>query len=204
MDGYLNSKEARESLRVTSATLRRWDKEGKINTVRTPSGLRLYSKDSIQQILNVKGVTKKRRKIAYCRVSSKKQVDDLERQKEFLRLNFPDHELVQDVGSGINFKRKGLQGILESAMLGEVEELVVSHKDRLCRFAYELIEWILNKNGARILLLDNAEHKSSSEELANDVLTIIQVFACREMGKRRYKNSENQTKPESETETDNE
>lgn len=188
IDEYVNTKQAREMLSVTAATLRRWDKEGKIATIRTPSGVRRYNKSSILEILGQKGVVEEKKRIAYCRVSSKKQADDLERQTGFIRSLYPNHELVTDIGSGINFKRKGLQRILEQAMRGEVEEVVVSHRDRLCRFAFELIEWIFKQNDTKLVVLNKTEHKSGSEELAEDVLAIIQVFACREMGKRRYKN----------------
>ena len=198
---FLNTKEARELLRVTATTLRRWDKQGKIQTVRTPSGIRMYNKECISKILGESGIVSERKRIAYCRVSSKKQYDDLERQKDSFRSTHPSHELVEDIGSGINFKRKGLQRILESSMRGELEEVVVSHRDRLCRFAFELIESILSKNNTKLVVLDKTEHKSSSEDLAEDVLAIIQVFACREMGKRRYKSSKDKIKPESESKT---
>lgn len=196
---YVNTKEARELLRITAATLRRWDKDGKIQTIRTPSGIRMYNKECILEILGEKGTIPEKRKVAYCRVSSKKQADDLERQKDSFRSSHPNHELVEDIGSGINFKRKGLQRILEQAMQGEIEEVVVSHRDRLCRFAFELIEWILTKNNTRLVVLDKTEHKSGSEELAEDVLAIIQVFACREMGKRRYKSSKDKIKSDIDT-----
>jgi predicted site-specific integrase-resolvase len=186
---YVNTKEAKKLLRVTSTTLRRWDAENKIQTIRTPSGIRLYDKKCISKILGETEVIPERKKIAYCRVSSKKQIDDLERQKDFLKSIYPNHELVQDIGSGINFKRRGLQRILERTMQGEIEEVVVSHRDRLCRFAFELLEWIFDKNNTKLLVLDKTIHKSSSEELSEDVLAIIQVFACREMGKRRYKSA---------------
>lgn len=87
-------------------------------------------------------------------------------------------------------------------MRGELEEVVVSHRDRLCRFAFELIESILDKNNTKLVVLDKTEHKSSSEELAEDVLAIIQVFACREMGKRRYTSSKDKIEAKSETKTD--
>lgn len=198
---FVNTKEARELLKVTSATLRNWDKQGKIETIRTPSRIRMYNKECILKILGKNGTTPEKRKIAYCRVSSKKQSDDLERQKDSFRSSHPSHELVEDIGSGINFKRKGLQRILESSMRGELEEVVVSHRDRLCRFAFELIESILSKNNTKLVVLDKTEHKSSSEELAEDVLAIIQVFACREMGKRRYKSSKDKVETEHKTET---
>lgn len=202
MDGYVNSKEAREILRVTAPTLRRWDKEGKIETFRTPSGIRRYSRASIQKIMSKERSRDDKISIAYCRVSSKKQADDLERQKDFFKSRYPNHELVFDIGSGINFKRRGLQTILERSMQGEIKEVVVSHRDRLCRFALELIEWILLKNNTKLIVLDKDDHKSGSEELAEDVLSIIQVFACREMGKRRYTSPQNQTKSDEGSEKD--
>jgi predicted site-specific integrase-resolvase len=79
---------------------------------------------------------------------------------------------------------------------------VVSHRDRLCRFAFELIEWILSKNDTKLIVLDKTEHKSGSEELAEDVISIIHVFSCREMGKRRYKSKKDKTTTESETKAD--
>jgi predicted site-specific integrase-resolvase len=194
---YVSTKEASGLLRVTPTTLRRWDKEDKIQTVRTPSGIRLYNRDCISKILGDQRVEPERKKVAYCRVSSKKQLNDLERQKDSLRSNYPTHELVEDIGSGINFKRKGLQRILEQSMRGELEEVVVSHRDMLCRFAFELLEWIFYKNNTKLVVLDKTEHKSSSEELSSDILAIIQVFACREMGKRRYKSSKDKTESNS-------
>jgi predicted site-specific integrase-resolvase len=144
-----------------------------------------------------------RSRIAYCRVSSKKQADDLRRQEDFYRSDYPDHELVSDIGSGINFKRRGMQTILERVMRGEVEEIVVSHRDRLCRFAFELIEFVCIKNDTKLLVLDKTEHQSANEELADDVLSIIHVFSCREMGKRRYKSKKDKAvaEPTSETHT---
>lgn len=196
---YVNTKEAKEFLRVTATTLRRWDKDDKIQTIRTPSGIRMYSKECISKIIGEERIVHEKRGVTYCRVSSKKQVDDLDRQKDFLKSRYPNYELVEDIGSGINFKRKGLQRILEQSMRGELKEVVVSHRDRLCRFGFELLEWIFSKNNTKLLVLDKTEHKSSSEELSEDVLAIIQVYACREMGKRRYASSKNKTITNTET-----
>lgn len=201
MSTYVNTKEAKEMLRVTSTTLRKWDKENKIKTIRTPSGIRLYNKGDIDTILNQVAVIQPKKYIAYCRVSSKKQVDDLNRQKDFYKSNYPNHVVVEDIGSGINFKRKGLQRILEQSMRGELEEVVVSHRDRLCRFAFELMEWIFSKNNTKLLVLDKTENKSKSDELVQDVLSIIHVFSCRENGRRRYKSKKNSTETNSSAKT---
>ena len=186
---WIKPKEAAEILRVTPITLIRWDKEGKINSTRTTSGQRRYDLQDIKNHAYVYTPYNKkiqRHKVCYCRVSSQKQSDDLERQKDFFRHKYPKHHMVTDVGSGLNWKRKGLQTILEQAMSGNISEVVVAHRDRLCRFAFELLEFIFKHNGVKLVFLDKTNDQSSSSELADDILSIIHVYSCREMGKRRY------------------
>ena len=187
---FIGTKKTRELLQVTVKTLRIWDQEGKIRTIRTPSNHRRYCYEDIQNILSCNTPAKEKKQICYCRVSSPKQMDDLDRQKAFLHDKFPNHELVTDVGSGINWKRKGLKTILDRAMQGDISEVVVAHRDRLCRFAFELLEWILHRCKVKLLVLDKEEHKSPDEDIAEDVLTILHVYSCRRMGKRRYKNGQ--------------
>lgn len=98
---------------------------------------------------------------------------------------FPDHEIVTDIGSGLSFKRKGFISILERSLQGNVEELVVAHRDRLCRFGFDLVDWIVSKNGGRIMVLDNPE-VSTYTELTQDLLSILHVFSCRLHGLRKY------------------
>jgi len=119
-------------------------------------------------------------------VSSYKQKDDLDRQIEFMSIRFPEAEVVKDIGSDINFKRKGLKTILESAINGDKLKLVVAHKDRLCRFGFELIEWIIKRNHGEILVLSKSE-LSPQTELTQDLLTILRVFSCKMHGLRSYK-----------------
>jgi len=194
MDGeYLSIKETRRLVGVTTPTLRRWAETDKVRFTETPTGRKLYNKQDILRIVNVSKlpVQIRKKKIAYCRVSSKKQTDDLERQKEFFRLKYPEYDLVEDVGSGINWKRKGLQTILESVMSGAVEEVVVAHRDRLCRFAFELIEFIFKKNGTKLTVLESNDRKDGLDtELSDDIMSIIHVYSCRQMGKRRYTKKE--------------
>lgn len=194
MEEYVPTKTARKMLGVTTQTLRNWDSSGKLDTKRAPSGVRLYSLKDIKDILGCNHPLTQKEKIAYCRVSSKKQLDDLERQKDFFRREYPNHTLVTDVGSGINWKRKGLQALLERSMSGDISEIVVAHRDRLCRFAFELIEGILQRQGVKLIVLDREEGESESKELADDILSIIHVYSCRQMGRRRYgnKNKEGQ------------
>jgi predicted site-specific integrase-resolvase len=124
----------------------------------------------------------------YVRVSTYKQKDDLKRQRDYMSKRFPDHEIVSDVGSGINWKRKGLLSILERAQKGLVQEVVVSNRDRLCRIGFELLEWLLVSNGAKLVVLEQS-NLSKDEEFVQDILAIIHVYSCRQNGRRRYKSN---------------
>ena len=92
--------------------------------------------------------------ICYCRVSSKNQKDDLDNQIKFLKEKFPDHVFITDIGSGLNYKRKGLRTILDKSMQKLIGQVVVTYKDRLCRFGFELIEYVINSSGGEILVLN--------------------------------------------------
>ena len=189
---YVSQKEACKFFGVSTSTLRRWDKQNKIKTIRTPSNYRRYDISSVKQTKNKNSIVMSKKKMCYCRVSSKKQMDDLERQKDYLKSKYPNHEIISDIGSGINWKRKGLLSILEQSNNGLIEEVVVAHKDRLARFAFELIQWLLEKNRCKLVVL-NEGIQSSEQELAKDLLSIVHIFSCRQMGKRRYKKTEKKT-----------
>jgi predicted site-specific integrase-resolvase len=140
-----------------------------------------------------------RQNFCYCRVSSAKQKDDLERQSSYLGSLYPQYCIIKDVGSGINFSRKGLLAILECAMQKQIGEVVVAYKDRLSRFAFELIETIVRKGGGKITVLDNQQYKSKEDELSEDLLAIVHVFSCRKMGQRRYSSEKSQVEDSSES-----
>jgi predicted site-specific integrase-resolvase len=111
----------------------------------------------------------------------------MERQVQYFRGKYPDHEIIKDIGSGINFKRKGFISILESAIDGDIEEIVVTHKDRLCRFGYELIQGIVEgRSNGKIVVLDQKE-TSPEQELTDDLVSIITIFSSRLYGLRSHK-----------------
>ena len=97
-------------------------------------------------------------------------------------LNKP-YEIIQDIGSGINYKKKGLRDLLKKINNKEVEKIVVLYKDRLLRFGFELVEYMANLNGCEIEILDSTE-KTQQEELVEDLIQIITVFSCRLQGRR--------------------
>ncbi len=193
MDGrFLTSKEACRVLGAHDNTLRQWANDELIPYIRTPGGKRRYdvSRFVAQQrggaSSSVPIDTKER--ICYCRVSSAGQKDDLQRQIDFMRQQFPSHRIISDVGSGINFNRKGLCSLLELACKEVVSEVVVAYRDRLCRFAFELLERVFHNHGVKLVVLNQNVESEQSSELAEDLLAIINVYACRVNGKRKYKN----------------
>jgi len=99
---------------------------------------------------------------------------------------YPETEIVKDIDSGLNYKRKGLKAILERAMWGERIELVVAYRDRLTKFGFEFIEWIIEKNGGKLMVLDQSIF-SPEQELTKDILSILHIFSARLHGLRSYK-----------------
>ena len=176
---FIPSRKAVKYLGVCANTLRKWADEDKIKYIRNPAGQRLYDVSSIEQSSSTC------KSYCYCRVSSHKQKDELERQKEFMRKHYPNYEIISDIGSGINFKRKQFLWLLEQASLGNVKEVVVAHRDRLCRFGFELVELFFSKHNVKLMVLDDSK-SSPQTELVTDLLSIITVFSCRIHGLRKY------------------
>ncbi|NJK69304.1 MAG: IS607 family transposase [Microcoleus sp. SU_5_3] len=177
---------------VSDSTLRRWEREGKLIPQRTLGNQRIYSESHLNAALNLKsGKKPPSRVVVYCRVSSTGQKPDLLRQvqamEQFcLAQGVVITDSIQETGGGLNFKRPKFLQIVQWAMLGEIMVLYVAHKDRLCRFGFELIEQILQWNGGKIVVA-NAESLSPHEELTQDLLSIIHCFSSRLDGLRKYK-----------------
>ncbi|WP_287310979.1 IS607 family transposase [Moorena sp. SIO1G6] len=123
--------------------------------------------------------------ICYCRVSSNKQTDDLARQIAYVHSLFPEAEIIFDIGSGLNYKRKGLKAILERIVRGYQLTIVVACRERITRFGFELIEYLVSINGGKILVLHQSQSCPESE-LTADILSIIHVFSSRVHGLRKY------------------
>lgn len=195
MDGenFVKLGEAAEFHNVSVRTIYRWRDDGKIPYRKTPSGQFLYKIRSIDR--------NEKNKYIYIRVSSRKQKDDLQRQKEFASKQFPSHKVISDIGSGLNFKRPGLRKLLKLVMSSCVEEIVIASKDRLCRFGYDLI---CDENDTKLLVLDKDSNLSRESEFVRDVLSIIQIYTCKWNGQRRYtcKNKENQVEINIQSKTD--
>jgi len=183
-------KEFSELLNVSVKTLQRWDREGILIAKRTPTDRRYYTYD---QYLEFKGIKQKadRKIVIYTRVSTNNQKDDLKNQIEFLQ-QFTNSkgiivdEIIQDVGSGLNYNRKKWNKLIENCMKNEIDTIIVTHKDRFIRFGYEWFERFLSKFDVKLIVVNN-EFLSPQEELVQDIISILHVFSCRIYGLRKYK-----------------
>ena len=188
---YYSSKTVTKLLGVTAQTLRNWDKEGKLKPSYIKSyGYRYYSEESILSYTQERKTKKNLNVIGYARVSSKKQIDDLETQvnniKEYLSSKYETYDIITDIGSGINYNKPGLLKLIEKINKKEVDLIVVLYKDRLLRFGFELVEHFANLNNVKIEVLDKID-KNQDEELVEDLVQIITVFSCKIQGKRKSK-----------------
>lgn len=190
---FISGKEALKILGICKSTLYKYDKEGKIDTIRTPGNKRLYN---VKKYLHDNNLLDKKQKykICYCRVSGMNQKTELEHQKNYMKEKYPNYILLWDIGSGINFKRKNFNKIIDYAINNELEELVITYKDRLCRIGYELVEHILLKYSDTKIIVLNNDNKSPEEEVVDDLLQIITVFGSKVYGMRRYKKKHDNTK----------
>ena len=195
MKKLLSIGEAAKALGVTTTTMRNWDKNGMLHPdERTRGGDRRYSIDTLRNFdknatINIEEL----KTIAYARVSSHDQKEDLVRQMAVLE-NFCASkgyacEVIQDLGSGMNYYKKGLTRLLNMILDGQVCRLVLTHKDRLLRFGAELVFAICEAKNVEVVIINKGdENISFEEELANDVLEIITVFSARLYGSRSNKN----------------
>ena len=190
MSKYYSIREFSKIIGVSAQTLRNWDNNGKLHPHHTTaSGYRYYSDEQLRQITNVEPKNN-RITIGYCRVSSRKQKDDLERQidnvKTYLIAKGQPFEIISDIGSGINYQKKGLQELIKRISGNQVERVVILYKDRLLRFGFELVEYFASLYHCEIEIIDHTE-KTEQQELVEDLVQIITVFSCKLQGKRANK-----------------
>lgn len=186
---YVNAKEVCKILGVCNRTLHSYDKNGKIEVLRTEGGWRKYN---IKKYLKENNIIHEKynvikKNIIYARVSSYDRKDDLERQINYLLSKYPNYEVIKDIGSGINFKRDGLKKIIKYAISNELENLVITYKDRLCRIGYDLIEFLLKEYSSANIIIENNEFKTKNEEITEDLIEIITVYSSKLYGSRTNK-----------------
>lgn len=177
-----------EMLGVSVKTLQRWDNDGKLIANRTPTDRRYYTH---KQYLDYVNESKRGKVVIYTRVSSSNQKDDLVNQVNFLQQyanakGLIVDEIIEDLGSGLNYNRKKWNKLIDESINGQVSKIIITHKDRFIRFGYDWFERFLLNLGVEIILVNN-EKLSPQEELVQDLISIIHVFSCRIYGLRKYK-----------------
>lgn len=188
---HYKPKEFAEMLHVSVKTLQRWDNEGVLKAYRNPKGRRYYTEEQYREYMGIPKENQVGKTVIYARVSNKGQKDDLENQVEFLRQyanakGMIVDEVVTDIGSGLNYKRKHWNRLMEACVDGKVSTILIAHKDRFVRFGYEWFEQFLDKLGVKIIVINN-EKWSPQEELVQDLISIIHVFSGRVDGLKKYK-----------------
>jgi putative resolvase len=194
---YLGGLEAAKALGVHQRTLYNWDEKGLIETIRTPGNKRLYNvkkfienKKCKEQICTNLDELDKNEKLNLCyvRVSSNNQKDDLKRQKELMIQKYPNHLIIEEIGSGLNLNKKGIKKIIKLAIAGKINELVVAYRDRLTRFGFELIEELINDySKGKIIVLNEKDKIEPEEELVKDIMSIMNVYVAKMNGLRKYR-----------------
>lgn len=174
---------------VSTTTLRQMHKMGELVPVRVSrGGTRYYSMEQLRQLAGKQDRPKK--VIGYCRVSTKSQQNDLEAQVENVRTYMCakgyQFDIITDIGSGINYSKKGLQELISKINNQEIDKVVVLYKDRLIRFGFEMLEYFCKINDVEIEIIDSKE-VSREQELTDDFIQIITVFANRLYGSRSKK-----------------
>lgn len=182
MNTLMSPKKAAAMLDISVEHCRRMEARGEIKCVRTGGGHRRYD---VQQFIDAQRKTEITT-LCYCRVSGKVQADDLASQVAYMHEKFPEAAVIQDFGSGINFKRKGCQRLLERILRGDPHRIVVAHRDRLARCGSEVLRYLVEQNGGAVVVRNATAH-SPEEELTADLLASLHVFSSRMYGLRRYR-----------------
>ena len=174
-------------------SLRNWDKNGKLKPAEVINGQRYYSEEQYHQLVGTSVIQKEKKIIGYARVSSNKQKNDLERQveniKTYMYAKGYQFKMITDIGSGINYNKKGLKTLIQKIESNEVEKIVILYKDRLLRVGYELLEYICELHNIKIEIIDTTEN-TEQEELVEDLVQLITTFSDKMQGKRVKKTKE--------------
>lgn len=170
---YLTPKQVYEKYGYHPKTLADWADNGKIECIKSVGGHRRYPIAALENVKNAPSPAIKT--VTYARVSTPSQKDDLQTQINYLGSKYPNCECISDIGSGLNFKRKKFLRLMERIANREIQTLVVAHKDRLCRFGYDFVEWFCKLNGCEIIVL-NHTYQSPQQEFLEDFMAIMHCF----------------------------
>ncbi|MBK8510633.1 MAG: IS607 family transposase [Candidatus Competibacter sp.] len=193
MESTMSTGKAAKLLGVSVKTLQRWEREGRlIPATRTDSNRRRYTEAQIREFIGLRNaVSEPTRLVAYCRVSSAAQKPDLANQRKVLEefvvaKGLANVEFIEEVGGGLNFKRKRFLALMDEIGRREIKTLILAHRDRLTRFGFEWFEHFAETNGCEVLVL-NQERLSPEQEMVQDLMTVVHCFSSRLYGLRNYR-----------------
>ena len=180
-----------KELGVTPEHVRTMHRTGEVIPARiSEKGTRYYSEEQLRDLKNSRTPQREEKVVAYCRVSTKSQKEELEKQienvKSYMYAKGYSFEVITDIGSGINYKNKGLQELISLINSNQITKVVILHKDRLVGFGFELIQLLCDLHNVEIEIIDKSE-RSNEEELTDDLIEIITVFANKLYGSRSKK-----------------
>ena len=185
MDKYVPRRKVLDTLGIHFNTLQNMVKRGDIEYIKIGSKNRGYNLSKYIRDNNI--LIEGKENICYCRVSSKKQKEDLDRQIEYMEKKYPKYRIVSDVCSGLKMNRKGLNEIIDLAIKGKINYVAVAHKDRLARFGYDMIKNIIQKYSNGQIIVDDKNIETPHEEITKDIISIMNVFVAKINGLRKYK-----------------
>jgi putative resolvase len=177
---YLTPKQVQKQYGYHPKTLANWADEGKVICVKSPGGHRRYLASSLEIVKTELGEV-----LLYARVSTASQKDDLKTQIEYLGQHYPGCQCISEIGSGLNFKRKKFMALMERVAKREIKRIVVAHKDRLCRFGFDFVEWFCKLNSCEIVVLNNI-YRPPHQELMEDFMSIMHCFSSKLYFLRKY------------------
>lgn len=193
---YVSAATIRKRYEISRSCLSVWAENGLVRFRRLDGWKRIYHIRDVESRLGAptsEGDSKN--KVIYARVSSSKQAEDLKRQIQQLQREYPDHHVYKDIGSGLNFKRKRFEALLDGIFHETIGEVVVAYRDRLCRYGFELFETFCKHHNTKIVVANGKEGKDVQSELAEDLLAVCNFFVARNNGRRSHQSKKAKTLP---------
>ena len=187
MEKHLRLSQVEEILGVSSKTIKKWESEGKLRSIRTQGNQRRIPESEVIKLLNMEQ-EKPNKVIAYARCSTQKQKENLERQierlKQYCETHGHDYEIYSEIASGLNDKRRQLLKIISRVSQGDISEVVIEYKDRLTRFGFRFFEEFFNTYGTKITIIEDEMVKELEQELVNDLISLVTSHSARLYGRR--------------------
>jgi len=188
----LTIKNIKEAYGISRTTLINWEKKGLLSPIRTPGGQRRYRREDIEKILQLADKEENEPKadtVIYARVSTKKQEEYLKNQikrlEKFAKENGYKYEIISEIASGVNEKRRGLRKLLNKIKRGELKTVIIEYPDRLARFGYEYLKFFMETFGVKLIVVNGKEETEDlNKELAEDLIAIVTSFSARIYGAR--------------------